>query len=137
MLGKINWKPSSKDMRLFGLVLIAGFGILGFLFYRAGRVTPAYAIWSTSGAIGLLALLAPRLAQPFYVIWMAVGFAVGSVVSRVVLLLIFFGVLTPVAFLFRLKGRDALRLKKEPAPTATYWQDHVKITDKTYYERLF
>ena len=42
------------------------------------------------------------------------------VVVPVVLAILFFVVLTPVGFLLRLVGRDALRLKRDPM-AASYW----------------
>jgi hypothetical protein len=38
------------------------------------------------------------------------------------LLLLFYLVFTPMAFVFRLRGRDSLHLKARAAATGTYWQ---------------
>jgi len=62
---------------------------------------------------------------------------VGSIMSRIVMMIIFYLVLTPVAFLFRLVGRDELKIKKPANVLGSYWSDHPAITDKSYYDHLF
>ena len=51
---------------------------------------------------------------------MAITYPIGWVVSHVVLAVLFLGVFTPVAVLFRLIGRDALA-RRRPPDRATYW----------------
>ncbi len=48
------------------------------------------------------------------------GLLLGRVVSPIVMALLFFLVVTPTAFLFRLLGKDPLRLAAEPR-AGTYW----------------
>jgi len=121
----INKNPSAKELRVFGLVLMAGFGLIGFFVRRAGHPEAAAWLWGVPAAVGLLALAAPPLSKPFYWAWMFLGMALGAVMSRVVMSVIFFLVLTPVALFFRLKGRDALGLK--PPQKDSYWSPHPEI----------
>lgn len=132
---KINKNPSIKELRQFGVIILVGFGIVGALFMKCDRGIWAILVWMSASVVCVLALVSPRNARPIYVVWMTVGMAVGFVVSRIVLTLIYFGLFTPVAFFFRLRGRDELRLKKETRET--YWQDHSKISEKTYYDHIF
>jgi hypothetical protein len=48
------------------------------------------------------------------------GSILNRVVSPVVLGIIFFGMFAPIAFFFRLRGRDALNRSFEPSQ-ASYW----------------
>jgi len=131
----INWKPSHRELRKFGVTLLIGFGVIGgVLFWKHPRA--AFFVWAAAGAVGLLALVGPKASRPFYWVWMGAGFAVGSVVSRLVLLVIFYLVLTPVALVFKITGRDELRLKRKGGET-TCWENHPKIDDLSYYEHLF
>ncbi|SRR5258706_8006770 len=136
MLMKINKNPSHKELRQFGWTLIIGFGILGTLFFWRGKLDGAYGLWGIGGSLGILSLFVPFAAKSLYRLWMGWAFIMGTVVTRVILALLFFVVITPVALLFRLFGRDALRLKKDPT-ASSYWTDHRKMTDKSYYQRLF
>lgn len=132
---KLNLNPSSKDIRLFGLVLLIGFGIIGALAFKHGKHSLAETMWKGSGAICVLALVWPKGARPFYWVWMRLGLVIGFVMSRVVLTLIFYGVVTPIALFFKFKKRDELNLKKPSG--LSFWLDHPVITDKKYYEHLF
>lgn len=136
MVAKINWNPSHKDIRIFGAVFWVGCALIaGFLYSRELKEA---ALWVGGAGIGIgvLALLVPLLAKPFYFLWMMIGFVMGSIMSRVILILIFYVVLTPVALVFRLIKRDALRLKKT-SESGTYWVEHPVIQDKSSYDHLF
>jgi hypothetical protein len=52
--------------------------------------------------------------------WMRLGELLGRVVSPIVLGAIFFGVFTPVGWVMRLAGRDAMCRRFDPA-AASYW----------------
>lgn len=54
----------------------------------------------------------PVLLLPLNKVWMRLGFLLGKVVSPIVLGIIFFVLITPIAFVMRISGRDELRLKR-------------------------
>lgn len=74
-------------------------------------------------AIGFLAtgFLKPSSLRYPLKLWMRLGHLMGKFVSPIVLGIIFFCIITPVAFLTRLFGRDSLRLKK--GNSQTFWID--------------
>ena len=137
MLAKINWNPSSLDLRKFGLTLIIGFGLIGGLFFWFDRVELAKILWIVSGAIGALGIVLPTLAKPFYYIWMGIAFVMGTIVSFVIITVIYYFIITPVGLLMKLLRRDALKLKKKSFDGDTYWHTYSDIKDKNSYERLF
>ena len=137
MTPRINWMPSNQELRKFGWTLLIGFGVIGLLVFFKGHRATAGWMWGISAFILLLSLTIPVAAKPFYMVWMGLGMVIGSIMSRVVLTIIFFLVLTPVALFFRLTCRDALRIKKTAKDAPTYWNDHPKISDPKYYDHLF
>ena len=70
-----------------------------------------------------MTLAAPRLLAPFNLAWFKLGLLMGKVVSPIVLGIIFFVLLTPVAVIGRLFGRDELRLKRKAVQS--YWIERV------------
>lgn len=130
MIGKVNWNPSRKDLFYFGLVILIGFGVIGFVFRGVSTW-----LWSVAAAVFILSAVLPAAAKPLYFIWMAIGLVIGFVMSRIVMTIIFYLVLTPVSLVFKLKGRDELCRRKQTGPT--YWHDHPVIDDKEYYRHLF
>jgi hypothetical protein len=65
------------------------------------------------------------LLAPLNRAWFGLSLFLGKVVSPIVLSIIFFVLIAPVALITRLFGRDALLLKKRQA--STYWVDKESI----------
>ena len=64
--------------------------------------------------------LRPSLVAPLNRLWMKLGLVLYTVVSPVVLALVFYLCITPIGFIMRLAGKDPLRLRLDPA-AETYW----------------
>jgi len=64
------------------------------------------------------------LLTPLNKAWFLLGHALGKVVNPIILGIIFFGLLTPIALIARLFGRDELKLRR--SDSKTYW---IKPTD--------
>ena len=86
--------------------------------------------------VGLLGLVAPAVIRPIWVAWLAVAFPIGWVVSRVALVLLFFCVITPVALVFRLRGRDLLQLRRQSG-RQTYWTPKPTASGLSSYFRQY
>ena len=67
----------------------------------------------------ILGLLNAKILTPFNKIWMKFGEILGSVISPLVMGVIFFGIVTPTGLLLKLIGKDLLKLKKDKKDT--YW----------------
>jgi len=116
--------PNLPSERSFGFLFTAVFaGLGGYGFYKGWNHT-AYVIWfSASIVVSLITIFAPRILVPFNWAWFQLGQLLGKIVNPIVLGIIFFGFLTPIAFVGRLFGRDELRLKWRPVDS--YWIDRV------------
>ncbi len=135
-LVNINWQPDKKELRKFGITVLIGFAIIGLVFFFTGKTpTPAYWLWGIGALFGLAGVTGTVVALPFYYAWMAVAFVMGNIMSRVIMFIIFFGVVTPLGIIMRLTGRDRLLLKKS-ADAKSYWLD-VSPIDKDSYQRQF
>lgn len=112
--------PSQKMLRQFaGLWLVFFLGLAGLRWFRGYPDQWAIVLAAVAVGVGLAGLSVPALIRPIYTGWMVAVFPIGWTVSRVVLGGIFFVVLTPLAWAFRLTGRDVLRLRRHPRQT--YW----------------
>lgn len=146
MLVQLNLRPDAKQLRQFGFIALGAFAVLGAVvlwrgglfgldFGRAARPV-AHALWGLGGLSALFSLVLPRANLPLFTALMVVTFPIGIVVSHVVLALLFFGVLTPVALVFRLIGRDPLMRRFEPE-RESYWIDLPEPRDTENYFRQF
>jgi hypothetical protein len=106
--------------RRFGLTFGVAFLALGAYAAIKGHGATVYAsLLATGGASGAIALSVPRILAPLNVVWFHVGELLGRIVSPLVLSIIYFGLLAPVACIARLSGRDELRLKRRTVES--YW----------------
>ena len=86
--------------------------------------------------MGLLGLVAPALLRPIYVGWMVLAFPIGWTISLFTLAIMYYGLFTPLALIFRLLGRDPLDRRFEPA-AETYWTPKATPTDPRRYFKQF
>lgn len=92
------------------------------VFFAAGLVVSVWWSWTASAWTSLvtwtpalvgalhwgLSVLLPALVRPIHRLWMAFALALGFVMTRVILFLVFFGLVTPIGLVMRLLGRDPL-----------------------------
>ena len=105
--------------RNFGLVMAGALALLSVLNgWHHGRVWP----WMTAAAIAFLlaAFVKPTVLRPLNIAWMKLGLLLHRIVNPLVMGLLFFGTIWPTGFVMRMRGRDLLRLKREPA-SDSYW----------------
>lgn len=65
-----------------------------------------------SVALLLITMIWPNAFRPLATLWFGLSHVLSSVVSRVILTILFFLVVTPIGLIRRLTGADALQLKK-------------------------
>jgi hypothetical protein len=105
--------------RTFGLVMAGALALLALLNgWHHGRAWP----WETAvAALFLLAaLLNPAWLHPLNRLWMKLGLLLNRIVNPIVMGLLFYGTIWPTGIVMRMRGRDLLRLKRQPAAD-TYW----------------
>jgi len=62
-------------------------------------------------ALHLLNMTVPVIYRPIAIVWLGLSDVMGAVMSRVLLSIVFFLVVTPIGILRRLFGKDALKLR--------------------------
>ena len=116
-------KEDPREWRKFTLSATAAATLLtGLMLYQGKLSWPsAAAVFAVLMAVALAVAIRPGWFRGFYRAGMTVGFRVGQVVGRVLLTLFFLLVLTPMAWLLRLLGKDLLSLKWDKSATS-YWR---------------
>ena len=72
--------------------------------------TRKYGLLPWTIAALVINMTAPQLYKPLAVVWLGFSHLLGSVMSRVILGIIFFFVVTPIALLRKMAGKDSLKL---------------------------
>ena len=136
MLEEIKNIPNSnKDVKNFGITIgIILFIISGLLIYYGKEAYQLIAIIAST-FIGL-GFIAPIILKPIYFVWMTFAAILGWVMTRLILSLVFYFILTPIGLLTRLLGEDFLALKK--SKSVSYWNHRdSKIELNQDYEKQF
>ena len=111
--------PRLGSERAFGIVFAAVFALIGLWPLLAdGGVR----LWALALAFLFLAaaFLAPRALAPLNRLWFRFGNLLHRIVNPLVMGLLFFTTVTPIALLMRLAGKDPLRLRFDRA-AKSYW----------------
>ena len=102
------------------------FGIVFFVVFLLISLYPLInsenvRLWSlaVSCIFLILGILNSNLLTPLNKIWFKFGILLGRIISPIVMGIIFFLVVTPIAFIMRLLGKDLLNLKY--SDNQSYW----------------
>jgi len=127
---------SKSSLRKFGLLVGGILIVLSLWFIFRSKWETARIILLVIGSFLLLAgFFFPFVLKGLYKIWMGLAFAIGWVVSRILIAILFYLVVTPAGIVARLTGKKFLdvdmREKKE-----SYWI--VKSSEKkNNYEKMY
>ena len=117
---------------IFALIVTGVFGVVVPLAAGLGFVWLPWLIGAVFVAWGLLA---PASARPFYRLWMRFGLIMNAIISRVVLGIVFYLIVTPFGLVFRLRGLDPLKRKWDS--TALSYRVVSDNQDPKHMERPF
>jgi hypothetical protein len=108
--------------RTFGFVFTGIFLIIaGYLWYHDGKPLAIQIFLVLAIAFFAFAFFMPIVLRPLNKAWYKLGLLMGRVVSPIVLGILFFILISPIAIVMRLAGRDALKLRKQNVQS--HWID--------------
>jgi hypothetical protein len=110
---------SESSDRSFGFVFAGVFALIGS--WPLLRLMPPR--WWALGlaiAFALTAFVWPQILHPFNRAWLALGRLLHRVVSPLIMGVIFFVCVTPIAWIMRLRGKDVLSLSRRD-DLSSYW----------------
>jgi len=110
-------KASSN--RSFGWVFTAVFLIIALWPLFHGEMVRWWSL-SIAAAFALVTIAVPKLLTVPNRLWLRLGLLLNQIISPVALAILFYLVVTPVAGLMRVFGKDVLRLRRSASDTS-YW----------------
>ena len=121
---KAESKIKTSSNRSFGLVFFVVFLIVALWPLKSGE---DIRIWSLTLSIIFfsLGMLNSKLLTPLNKLWFKFGILLGSIVSPIVMGIVYFVVVTPIGVLMRLLGKDLLKTTKTKS-ISTYWMKRDK-----------
>jgi hypothetical protein len=127
---------SRAELRKFGLVVGAAFGVLGLISWWRGHVVAPRVLWTIGILLIAPGLLAPALLRPVQRVWMRAAAGLGYVNTRVILSALFYLVFTPVGLVLRL-FRDPLHRSFDDQSGSQWVKRTPAPVERASYERQF
>jgi hypothetical protein len=133
---EVNWNPSQRELRQFSLLLTVFLCIVGaYFFWINEEQTAAIASWVVASA-SLACYFVPGILRPVYVTWMALVLPIGWTISHLLLLALFFAVVTPIGLIMKLLGYDPL-MREVDRSAKSYWVEHSPPPDPVRYFKQY
>jgi hypothetical protein len=133
----VNRDPTPADLRTFGRLLPIFVALVGAVaVLRTGSTTTATVIWVVGGGLSLLYAGVAAARRPVFLAWTRATYPIGWAVSRLVMAVVFFLVVTPVGVLVRRFGRDPLERRFDGGATS-YWVEREGEAEPSRYFRQF
>ena len=131
-----NIKNEKSDLRKFGITLgIILMMIAGFLFFN--KIESIQMLLTIGIVLFLLSVMIPGVLKPIYWVWMILATIIGWIMTRVILSLLYFLIVTPIGLISRIFGKQFLELKWNKSSN-TYWNYRsVSVPEKYKYEKQF
>ena len=130
-------KRSHRAERDFGLVVGTVFALLGAWWIYRGKFEWVAPVFLSAGAgLVLFGLVYPRALVVLNRGWMALASVLSYVMTRVVLALVFFLLVTPIGVVKRLTGWDPLGRRTRRGES--YWQTYPeRQQDPRHFEKMY
>tara|TARA_R110002072_G_scaffold206029_1_gene363816 strand:- start:27204 stop:27629 length:426 start_codon:yes stop_codon:yes gene_type:complete len=139
---KLDLKPAPHIIKQFAWFAVIGMGLLAFavLKFTVGFSWdhPAFLICVGIGVLQLVLFLAgiTVLSRVLFVALSVAFVPIGFVISHVLMAVVYYLVLTPIALVFRVMGRDVIG-KKLDKDAKTYWHERSGDRPAASYFKLY
>ncbi len=135
---EINFRPEKSQLRSFGFIAVIACGLIfAFLLLYKKIALPLSAVPLFVGIIIFLSsLFSYRLTRLFYLALMFLALPFGLAISFLLMTAFYLLIITPLALLFRIAGRDALN-RSFDMKAKTYWIAHRQCDSNERYFRQF
>lgn len=112
---------TKKDIKSFSRLVGGIFLLLGILFWWKEKHFGVYMLW-VGGFLLVVGEVYYKALTPIYKAWMFLSVCMGFVMSRVILSIVYFLVMTPISLMMRLCGKRFID-KRFKLDQETYWLD--------------
>ena len=135
---EINRDPSAKQVRQFSLFWLSGFLLILAVLAVMRYDLPTAAVGLVIGALTSIALglVRPDWMRRVFVAWMWAAFPIGWAISHLLLVVIYYLVITPIGLVMRAAGYDPLARRIDRQAT-TYWTPRKSPGEPASYFRQF
>jgi glucan phosphoethanolaminetransferase (alkaline phosphatase superfamily) len=131
-----NIKGNKSDWKKFGITMGIILSIIGFYLLWKKNNNYNYILF-LAAAFFITGLILPSILRPVYKVWMALAVVMNFIMTRVIMAVIFYLVVTPIGLIACLTGKEFLDMKIDKS-AKSYWILREKTKKlKSDYERQF
>lgn len=131
-----NIKGDKSDWKKFGITMGIILTIIGFFLLWKRNNNYDYILY-LAVAFFTTGLILPSILKPVYKIWMALSVVMGFIMTKVIMVIIFYLIVTPIGLVASLTGKKFLDMKIDKSATS-YWIAREKTNKlKSDYEKQF
>lgn len=120
---------SRKKINSFIFVMLAAIAVIWY-FWSPAQAAVYFAI--IAGTYLFVGLIFYKIVYPFYFLWMGLAFVLGWFMSRFLLALIYYLILTPIGLILKVSGKVLLE-KSFDEDADSYW---IRKTNKIDYTKM-
>lgn len=130
-----NASPERKQLVTFGVTIAAALAIIAAIrVWRKGFDEVTVSALIAAALFAASAAIAPQALTSVYRWWMRLAESLGWINTRIVLIVIFYLVVTPVGLIMRIAGRTPLNTRKK----SSYWTEPPRNSyGDRHYEKQF
>ena len=134
---QLNHNPSHRQLHVFGVIWLVFIGVIGGIVLKnSGSVLLATVIWGLAVAVPVIGWTVPAFMRIVYIGMTYATFPIGFIVSYLIMVIVYYLVLTPIGLGMRLFRYDPMdRYFDENAET--YWRPHEQNVKLDNYFRQF
>ena len=129
-------KSGKKELRQFGITIGVVLGFLGAWFLWRGK-EGSHLFLITAVVFFASGFLLPLLLKPLHKVWMTLALLLGWLMTRIILIILFYLVVTPIGLLARFCGKDFLNKKFDRKVNSHWLLRKPTPFDSKSYERQF
>jgi hypothetical protein len=127
---------SEKSVKKTGITVGVVLILISFILWWLGKNSFVY-FSLVGGVFIILSYIAIPLLKPFHKLWIGLSLVLGFVMSRIILTILFYFVVTPIGLLAKLVGKKFMPLGFDKN-VKTFWEKREKtVKTKIDYERQF
>ena len=112
-------KSGKRELRQFGITISLVLFLLGSWLWWTGR-EEGNTLFIIATLLLSLSLVLPRILIPLQKLWMTLALLLGWLMTRVILITLYYLVVTPIGLLAKLCGKDFLN-RKFDREAQSYW----------------
>jgi hypothetical protein len=129
-------KSGKSELRKFGITVGCASAIFAALLWWREKSFYIYFLILSPTFI-LFGIILPLALKPIQKAWMGFSIILGWIVTRIVLFVLFFLVITPISLISRLFGKDFLKIKIDKKSSSYWIVKNKSVGKKEDYERPF